>query len=57
MYCICNFCFTDENCEKETSIVADLLGHSSSVKCISWSPHEGDKLVSVGEDSVAQVRL
>lgn len=50
-------CFTDGSGDKDVSIVADLLGHSGSVKCLSWSPHEGNKLVSVGEDSIAQVRL
>lgn len=35
--------------------MANLSGHRGFVKCLAWSPHDGNKLVSVGEDSLAQV--
>lgn len=41
--------------DKEVAVVATLQGHSASVRCLAWSPHDGGKLVSVGEDSLAQV--
>lgn len=37
------------------SVVANLSGHSGSVKSLSWNPHDGNKLVSAGEDSVTHV--
>lgn len=37
------------------TVVGSLTGHSGSVRCLSWNPHDGSKLVSAGEDSVAQV--
>lgn len=35
--------------------MANLTGHSGSIRSLSWNPHDGSKLVTVGEDSLAQV--
>ncbi|KAK9876684.1 hypothetical protein WA026_014063 [Henosepilachna vigintioctopunctata] len=32
-----------------------LNGHKSNIKCLAWSPFNGDKLVSAGEDGLAHV--
>lgn len=38
-------------------VVANLTGHNGSIRSLSWNPHDGSKLVTVGEDSLAQVLL
>lgn len=41
--------------DPEVKRIIELCGHRGSVRCLAWNPHDGSKLVSAGEDGIAQV--